>query len=144
VVWFVLGFEDRPLWQGAGLLFGLSMVLLTTVTLLTPPEPLEQLREFYRRCRPPGLWGPVRAGMTVEPNADPSPGRLLADSAIGIVACLGLVLATNAIFVGDWVRFAAGAAASAGLGGWLLARVLERPHPASAPEAVAGLPETSA
>lgn len=34
------------------------------VTMLTPPEPLEHLRSFYRRVQPPALlWGPVAEGM---------------------------------------------------------------------------------
>ena len=46
------------------------------------------------------------------------------DSLLGILACLGLVLATNAVFVGDWPRFCASVAVCAGLGFWLLRRIL--------------------
>jgi solute:Na+ symporter, SSS family len=45
----------KPMWQGLGLLFVLSFVLLLAVTLLTPPESNETLLTFYARCRPPGL-----------------------------------------------------------------------------------------
>src|SRR5688500_10863740 len=37
LVWFVLDFQSRPLWQGLGLRFGLSWLVLSTVTLCTPP-----------------------------------------------------------------------------------------------------------
>ena len=40
-------------------MFGLGAVIITIVTYLTPPESEETLREFYLRCKPPGLWGPV-------------------------------------------------------------------------------------
>jgi hypothetical protein len=46
------------------------------------------------------------------------------DSLLGILSCLGLVLATNAVYVGDWPRFGASIAICAGLGFWLLRRIL--------------------
>src|SRR5262245_66395899 len=62
IVWFPLGFSNErshPFWQGFLLLFGLGLVVIVAVTLLTPPERIETLREFYRRCRPPGWWKPA-------------------------------------------------------------------------------------
>ena len=63
IVWFPLGFSNEqvhPFWQGFLLLFGLGLVSTSiVVSLLTRPEQIETLREFYARCRPPGLWGPV-------------------------------------------------------------------------------------
>ncbi len=123
LVWFVLNFHERPPWQGLGLLFGLSFVVLIAVTLLTPPESRETLRRFYERCRPPGLWGPVR-----DPEDAGAHGaatvRLLVDGLIGVLACLGLVLATNAIFTRSWGTVLFAASAAAGLGAWLTARIL--------------------
>ena len=111
VVWFVLDFQNRhPMWQGLGLLFALSFVVLLAVTLLTPAESPETLEQFYRRCRPPGFWGAIRRRLAGEVPAGPSVGRLVANSALGILACLGLVVATNALFVADWPTTAAGAA----------------------------------
>ncbi len=46
------------------------------------------------------------------------------DSLLGILACLGLVLATNAVFVGDWPRFGASILFCAALSFWLLRRIL--------------------
>lgn len=62
IVWFPLGFSNEqlhPFWQGFLLLFGLGFVTIVAISYLTPAERIETLREFYRRCRPPGVWGPV-------------------------------------------------------------------------------------
>jgi hypothetical protein len=50
--------------------------------------------------------------------------RLTADSVLGVLACLALVLATNALFVADWPRFWSSAIAGIGVAGWLLKRIL--------------------
>jgi SSS family solute:Na+ symporter len=67
IVWFPLGFSNEqahPFWQGFLLLFGLGLIVIVVVSLLTPPERIETLREFYRRCRPPGWWHPVLSEMS--------------------------------------------------------------------------------
>jgi solute:Na+ symporter, SSS family len=127
-VWFVLDFQNaarHPMWQGLGLLFGLSFLVLIAVTLLTPPESEETLAVFYKRCQPPGFWKPIRTrlGATVQVSA--LPGRLLVSSLLGVLACVGLTLATNALFVGDWVRVVGGAAAVVVFGAWLVFRVVD-------------------
>ncbi|MGA2660484.1 MAG: hypothetical protein ABSH34_23540 [Verrucomicrobiota bacterium] len=129
-VWFGLDFQDasrHPWWQGLALLFGLSFAVLLLVTWLTPPESPETLTGFFERCRPPGFWGQFRAQAGLKGAEAVSPKRLVANSLLGVLACLGLVLATNAIFVGDWPR-ALGAAVSAALAGaWLVRRALGPP-----------------
>jgi solute:Na+ symporter, SSS family len=130
LVWFVFDFQNpakHPIWEGLGLLFGLSFLVLTVATLVTPAESEETLTRFFRRCRPPGFWGPIRcrAGLTEPPG--PSGGRLLINSALGVFACLGLVLATNALFVGDWLRLTVALTVAFGLGGWLVRRIVETP-----------------
>jgi SSS family solute:Na+ symporter len=122
LVWFVLDFQAKPLWQGLGLLFGLSLLVLVTVTLCTPPESITTLQRFHARCRPPGFWKPVRGDAAQVSSGDPTPARLMIDSALGIGTCLALVLATNAIFVGDWVRLGVSTLAGSILGVWLLRR----------------------
>lgn len=126
LVWFGLDFQNaakHPMWQGLGLLFALSFVVLIAVTFLTPAESPETLARFYERCRPPGFWGPVRAlgGLNAAPASRMGP--LIASTVLGVAACLGLVLATNALFVGDWFRLAGGLAMAILLGIWLVRRM---------------------
>jgi SSS family solute:Na+ symporter len=127
-VWFVLDFQNtatHPMWQGLGLLFGLSFLVLIIVSLVTPAESEETLRTFYERCRPPGFWGPIRAVASLSPINLPTGRAMIFNSALGVVACVGLVLATNAVFVRDWLRLAISLGA-AGLGAaWLLCRVFQ-------------------
>jgi len=136
IVWFNLGFGDpgrHPFWQGLALLFGLAAVIQIGVTLLTPPESLETLKRFYARCRPPGCWGPVRAGVG-RAAGEASVGRLIFDAILGILACLGLVLATNATFARDWTTAALGAAAALALGLWVIALVVTAEPPVAREE----------
>ena len=124
LVWFVLGYEKKPFWIGTGFLFLLSFAVLITVPLLTPAESRETLLRFYKKCRPPGLWKGIREEAGPTPEGEPSTGHLVADSAIGIAACLGLVLATNALFAGSWATAAVGGTVFLVLGSLLLRRVL--------------------
>jgi solute:Na+ symporter, SSS family len=125
-VWFILDFQSRPIWQGLGLLFFLSVVVLIVVTLLTPPESKETLLRFYNRCRPPGLWGPIRE-MSDFKTGDRSTGNLVFDCVLGILACLGLVLATNSIFVGAWGIFFTALALCIVSAAWLIYRIWDQP-----------------
>jgi len=122
--WFILGFKDKPFWQGTGILFFASNAVLIVVSLLTPPESRDTLVRFYERCRPPGLWKPIRAIAGAPAKAEPTTGHLALDSGLGIAACFGLVVATNAVFAGTWGAFALGLAAAAGFGAWLIRRIL--------------------
>jgi SSS family solute:Na+ symporter len=124
LIWFVLDFQNKPFWQGAGLLFFASIATLILVTLLTPPETKETLVNFYERCRPPGRWKSVREKAGVTQAGDPSLGHLLFDCAIGTAACFGLVVATNSMFAGAWSAFAVGMITAAGFGAWLIRRIL--------------------
>ncbi|HOG28962.1 MAG TPA: hypothetical protein PLT35_06740 [Vicinamibacterales bacterium] len=123
LVWFVWGFEHRPLWQGTGILFLTSVAVLLTVTLLTPAESDDTLVAFYRRCRPPGRWAHIarRAGAASAPPE--SWPKLVVDCLLGVVACVGLVVATNAAFVARWLPFGAGLAGGLAAGTWLLRRI---------------------
>jgi len=99
LIWFVLDYQNgakHPMWQGLGMLFGLSFLVLFAATLLTPAESKETLVRFYQRCRPPGFWGPIKTAAGLAAPQTSEMGRLLASSALGVLACLGLVLATNA------------------------------------------------
>ena len=123
LVWFVWDFQAKPLWQGLGLLFGLSVIVLLLATLLTPPESKETLIAFYRRCRPPGWWGPIAREAALKDHHDPTTRALLLDSALGILVCLALVVATNALFVRDWFRLGVSVVIGTLLCAWLLKRI---------------------
>jgi Na+/proline symporter len=128
-VWFVLDYQNRPLWEGVGILFLASFVILLTVTLLTPAEPDETLRRFYAKCRPPGLWGKFKQEFGTHRPGDHSLRHELFDCLIGTLACLGLVIATNAVFVQDWFRFVCAVLVVTVFGGWLIKRVLMKEKP---------------
>src|SRR4029079_3688182 len=72
IVWFPLGFSiemAHPFWHGFLLLFGLGAFTIVAISIVTRAECMETLREFYLRCRPPGLWGPVIASVGIEGRA---------------------------------------------------------------------------
>ena len=148
-VWFVLDFQNtdaHPMWHGLGLLFGLSFIVLVAVTLATPPETPETLRRFYERCKPPGLWGPVNGLHGEESPSEPPIHRLLIDSAIGMAACLALVVATNALFVSSWTTTLLSVTAAISLSVVLIFRVLKMPSPSELVPTIASIsdiPETS-
>ena len=125
LVWFILDFQSRPLWQGAGFLFILSIIIIIGVTLFTPPESMATLTRFYKRCRPPGLWKKIREKTILPHNNDPSMGHLLFDCLLGTIACLGLVVSTNSLFTKSWLLVILGILCFVGFGAWLISRILE-------------------
>jgi Na+/proline symporter len=105
LIWFPLGFSQRPFWQAFFVLFVAGWVLILAVTLFTPAESREQLRKFYEKCRPPGLWGPVAEEFPTEARR-----RIhrefrgdLVSCFIGIVLCAGMVVTLNAVVAGAWL-----------------------------------------
>jgi Na+/proline symporter len=124
LVWFVLEFDEQEeVWQGMGLLFAIALAVLVLVTLLTPAESRETLLRFFERCRPPAGWKRIRGLASSPERVDPSLGHMVFDSALGMLACLGLVMATNAVFIGNIVAGTMGLLAAAGCGAWLLSRL---------------------
>ena len=122
-VWFILDFEDKPIWQGTGMLFLTAIITIVAVTLATPAESRETLVRFYKRCRPPAGWRKLRAEISLPTNSDPPLGHLIFDCILGTLACLGLVMVTNAVFVGNCLVGALGISATVGFGAWLLRRL---------------------
>ncbi len=62
----------------AALGMAITCAAWVVVTLITRPEPMETLVEFYHRARPMGHWGPVRQRcLAAEPNWEPPPEGLL-------------------------------------------------------------------
>lgn len=100
IVWFVLDYAHKPFWKGFLLLFGAGWAVIVLVTLLTPPEKIEVLTEFYRRCKPPGLWGPVTGALPpAEREAARREMRLdAANCALGVVFTLSAVAATTNLY----------------------------------------------
>ena len=123
LVWFVLGFNQRPLWQGGGLLLLFSHIILVTVTLLTPQENNDTLVRFYERCRPPGWWGPIGRLARPELQETVPTNRLVVQCVSGILACLGLVVFTNALFSGSLVLILGGAALTSVFGAGMIRRM---------------------
>ena len=79
---------------GFGLVFVIGMIGCILGTLLTPAEDDAVLMEFYRRVRPWGFWGPIKAKVmaqypTFTPNRDF--GRDMFNVAIGIAWQVALV-----------------------------------------------------
>jgi Na+/proline symporter len=130
IVWFPLGFSNEqvhPFWQGFLLLFGAGFATIVLITFLTPAERIETLREFYRRCRPPGLWGPVVREFGAEAREQIRRETLtdLIDCVLGIAFCAAAIesvisalgrhwgifagaifaaLLSGALFIGRWAR----------------------------------------
>ncbi len=97
IVWFPLGFSietAHPFWHGFLLLFGLGALTIVIISFATPAERMETLREFYLRCRPPGLWGPVIASAGIEERAAIRAETLrdLFDCALGIAFAASSIL----------------------------------------------------
>jgi SSS family transporter len=131
IVWFPLGFSNEqahPFWQGFLLLFILGLIVIVAVTLLTPPERIETLREFYRRCRPPGWWKPVVNELDADERRAIRRGTVtdLIDCLLGVVFCAAAILAVISPLGKHWLVFAAALAAFAVSGGLFIARWARR------------------
>ncbi len=105
VVWFPLGFSDtskHPFWHGFLLLFILGWIVIVAADLLTRPENMEKLKEFYRRCQPPGLWGPVverLEGFDTQ-RLKKQTLRDITDASLGVLFCLASVASMTALIAG--------------------------------------------
>lgn len=117
----------------AALGMAITFFAWVAVTLATRPEPLGVLKAFYRRARPMGAWGPVRAACLADDPAWGAPPRgLLAGglvaASVGALAVSCGVLSASTAFVGRWGEAAAYALGAAALGGafaWLFERQMK-------------------
>ena len=78
-----------------------------TVTLLTRPEDMEVLKEFYLRARPTGCWGPVRRALIAEGRlpAEAAPSLILPGigvAAVGFAMVAAGVLTASTLYVGQY------------------------------------------
>jgi len=101
--WFILDFQSKPIWQGTGMLFLIALITIAGIALLTPRESDHVLENFYLRCSPPAGWKKLIAGKPELPPPAESMRRQIFNCLYGILACLGIALATNAVFVKNWI-----------------------------------------
>jgi hypothetical protein len=79
---------------GFALVFIVGMIGCLLGTYLTPPEEDEVLMDFYRKVRPWGFWGPIRAKvMAQDPAFQPNPDFLrdMFNIVVGMVWQVALV-----------------------------------------------------
>lgn len=138
IVWFPLGYKDAPYWQGFLILFGLGLVTIITVSLVTRPESPEVLRDFYTRARPPGFWGPVRAGLDAEARdrAREEARTDLVSALSALALCASMVVALGAFFARERALLVACLAVSLASGA-VFYRAFARTSAALAPKAPA-------
>jgi len=107
LVWFQLGFSQKPFWLAFFVLFGAGWAIILITTWLTQPESMETLRRFYELCSPPGLWGPVASAYPAEVGQRIQAefrGDLL-NSVLGIVLFSSMIVALNAAVASWWTLF---------------------------------------
>jgi Na+/proline symporter len=86
---------------------GITTSLWMLVTLLTKPEDMDLLKNFYRKAHPIGFWKPVRQAIEAEDGITVSTPKLLIPSGF-LVAVLGAlmlifsVLCISFLFVAKW------------------------------------------
>jgi len=131
IVWFPLGFsneQQHPFWQGFLLLFGLGFLTIIVITYLTPAERIETLREFYRRCRPPGFWGPVVREFGGEERQQIRRETItdVIDCALGVIFCTAAIELIISMLGRHWVVFAVSLLVSILSGGLFIGRWARR------------------
>lgn len=78
----------------------LSTVVGVATALATPAEPIERLRAFYSRARPPGFWQPIATGCGVDPNDDVRRlARGAAATACAAMAVFSMLIALGTLLV---------------------------------------------
>lgn len=139
IIWFPLGFSQRPFWLAFFVLFAAGWLVILTVTLLTPPEAMSTLERFYARCRPPGLWRPVaaRLGEAERRGAAAAFRADLRACGLGVVVCAAMVVGLNAALT-DRLALLAAAIVLGTICGWAFVRYWRRQaRPVPAAEVVA-------
>lgn len=94
------GLDDRYAVQFL-LICATCTLIWVVVMFLTPPEPEAKLIQFYRRIRPYGFWGPIKAKCPGVKAADS-----LADDALlvglGLLFCYASLFTMGALFLAKW------------------------------------------
>lgn len=102
-----------------------STAVSLVAVALTPPEPMDKLMEFYRRVRPYGWWGPVRAAIGDESLRVDSIPLMLALTVAMIAFLLGTVVGVLTLLLG-LNGIAIGAGVVGGIGAVVVFRLLPR------------------
>jgi Na+/proline symporter len=88
--------------EGEGVRILLMTTIATSVTIVTAmmtKEPAEQLREFYRRVRPPGFWGPI----AYECGGDPGDSVARLRQGLRVTAGLAFCVFSLLVATGTWL-----------------------------------------
>lgn len=104
------------------LVLAASLVGCFAGTLLTPAEDTELLKRFYKKVRPWGFWGPIRAlAMAEDPAFEPNRdfGRDMFNIAFGIVWQVALMALPVYVVLRDWKALGLAAALVAATSGVL-------------------------
>lgn len=110
--WELARSESESAAQGMDMLqaaigMGITFIAWVMVTLLTKPESMQTLKDFYRRAKPMGAWSPVRNACLEEDPAWVPPPKSLLLTGLGIAVIGGIaastgVLTASVLFVGRW------------------------------------------
>jgi SSS family solute:Na+ symporter len=85
----------------------ITTLVWLTVTFLTKPADIETLKDFYRRVRPLGWWGPVREALGEEEVRRlewATWPELILSCVVGVVFIFGSVVAAGKLFFGQWAQ----------------------------------------
>lgn len=89
------------------LIFGVSLAGCLLGSLLTPPDDMAVLKNFYRKVRPWGFWRPVQAACAAEtPDIQRNTdfGRDMSNVAVGIIWQTALTAAPIFLVIQDWPK----------------------------------------
>jgi Na+/proline symporter len=92
---------------GFGLVFGIALIGCIVGTLATKADEDEVVMDFYRRVRPWGFWGPVRAKLqAIDPSIEANQDFFLDmfNVAVGIVWQVSLVALPIYVVIQEWDR----------------------------------------
>jgi SSS family solute:Na+ symporter len=131
IVWFPLGFSNEQhhaFWEGFLLLFALGAATSVVVSLMTPAEPMETLRQFHGRCRPPGLWGPILREFSEETrrNIRRETTTDLVDCVLGVAFAGASIVAVVSPLGRNWIVFGASVTLLVASGGLFIGRWARR------------------